>query len=507
MADEELEMRPIVDGILLSVERIRKLAAGVVLRSDPQPMVVPRPDMEDALVLAEGVAELIKSWAQRVEPLRQMGWGGLVAQILYGAAADGAEGLRRTIANRLERPPSREIEPIHIAVLITYDSRITANRDMLRVLSLELAWNGSPLSAISKHFNDDINAFTAHVVDVIISLLPAIGPFYDIATGILGRRLPDAERLTNTERVLRIAFVGVGAVLSIVVKGGRITARTLMIMQAGKEAQVLRSSLSRVETFRALAVATAKMSAKNAARILEIVDIVRKGGLPSPEQMQLFYSFFHAVNQAATAAHWAALAKKPAHIGGRIGRAKVLNWVAHEPGEKEAIEALAKNLPESEILALPGLPPKDFVNITKGGTKLDAAGRPVFSRAQHVKAPDLALEGALADIYVPKGSNFKTMFNEIAGKSSQGSTVVINMDLTTVAPEALTGSLAKLWGNPAGLSLRRVIVLDSKGFFKVINRPFNFRLADIEWLPAQTLANLRELWDDLEKEDAAALSH
>jgi hypothetical protein len=80
------------------------------------------------------------------------------------------------------------------------------------------------------------------------------------------------------------------------------------------------------------------------------------------------------------------------------------------------------------------------------------------------------------------------------------------MDLTTVAPDALVSSLPKLWGNPAGLSLRRVIVLNSKCFFRVIDRPFNFRLADVEWLPAQTLANLWKLWDDIEKEDAAVLS-
>lgn len=502
MADQ-LEMRPIVDGIILSLTRIRKLAAGVLLHDEPQPMVVLRADMEDALAIATEVADLIKSWAPRVEPLKQMGWGGLVSDILYGIAVDGAERVRGVLSNRLERAPSREIEPIHISVLITYDTRVTGSRAVLYVLSLELAWNNSPLSAITKNFNRDVNAFTAHAVDIVISMLPGIGPIYDIATGILGYRLPDAQELTNTERVLRIVFVGVGAVLSLAVKGGRITARTLKIMEVGKSTNALRTTLGKLDSFRALAVSVSKLSAKNAQRILEIVDIVRKGGSLSSEQTQLFWSFFHALNQVATAAHWAKIARNPANVGSKAGKKTILLHVLHAPGEKEAIEVLGKNLPDAEIVSLPGLTPEDFVKVTQGVPKINpVTGKPVLTLTQNIKTPDLVLEGSLADIYVPKGNNLKTMFNEIAGKGSQGSTIVVNSDFTKIPPEELVKSLPKLWGNPAGLSIRRVVVLNSKGFYKMVVRPLNFRLTDIEWVPGQTLANLRETWDEIEKEDA-----
>jgi hypothetical protein len=503
MADE-LEMRPIVARIFWSLERIRKLAAGVILRDQPQPMAVPRTDMEDALALAENIAETIKNWAQRVQFLRTLGWGGLVSEISYGIAESGADGILRTISNRLERPKAREIEPISISVLITYDFRIFGSRDVLLVLSGELTWNESPLSAISRSFNNDVNAFTANATDIFISMLPVIGPIYDIATGVLGVRLPDAQRLTNTERVLRIVFVGAGAIFGLLIKGTRVTARTLVIMRAGKQAQVLRTSLGQMATFRALAVSVAKMTPKNAQIILEIVSIVRKGGLPTIEQMNLFYSFFHALNQTATAAHWAVLVKNPANISGKVGSVTVLNHVVHKKGEKEALEALSKNLPEAEIVALPALSPNDFEKVTKGLTgSHPVTGKPVLSTTEHLKHPDFALEGSLGDIYTPEGANIKKIMNTIASKSSQASTVVVNIDFTTLTAQELIQKMPKAWGSPYGMSLRRVIVLDSKGFFQVITRPSNFQLPQLFAFPIQTLANLRETWAGFEKDEAA----
>jgi len=506
MADE-LEMRPIVARIFLSLERIRKLAAGVVLRDQPQPPTVPRADMEDALALAQEIEETIKSWSQRVDPLRSLGWGGVVSEVFYGIAESGAEGVRRAISNRLERPRAPDIEPIHISVLISYDTRITGNGDLLLVLSGELVWNDSPLSAISRAFDEDVNAFTANAVDVILSLLPGIGPIYDISTGLLGFRLPDAHPLTNTERVLRIFFAGAGAILSAVIKGTRVTARTLLIMQAGNEARVLKTSLGRIATFRALAVSVGKQTPKNIEIILQLVKIVKEGGQLSKEQYNIFYSFFHAVNQTATAAHWAVLAKNPAHIGVKVGGVTVMKHVVHKEGEKEALIALSKNLPDTEILALPELSPTDFEKVTQGLTGVHPSGRPILTATQSVKKPDLVVEGILGDIYAPKGESFREIVNTIGRKSSQGSTVVVNVDLAKYSAQQVIEQLPRVWGSPFGMSLRGVIVLDSKGFFKVINRPASFKLPELFAIPIQTLENLRETWGELEKDEAAAAAN
>lgn len=336
---DELEMRPIISRIFISLERIRKLAAGVVLRNEPQPKMIPRVDMEDALWLAQGIEETIKDLRPRVEPLRSFGWSGVVSELLYGSALSGAEGIRRTLSNRLERPSMAYIEPIHISVLITFDSRITGSEDLLLVLSGELVWNNSPLSAISKFFNDDINAFTAFTVDIGISLLPVWGQIYDISTGLIGFRLPDAQKLTNTERSLRILGVGVGVLLGLVIKGVRVSSRTLSIISAAKKAQVLRTNvLSKLDSFRALSVAVAKMSRKNAQVIIDILKILKSGDRLTRDQRHIFWAFFHALNQTAAAAHWSVLIRDPANIEKKVGKVIFFKLVKHQQGEKEAIE-------------------------------------------------------------------------------------------------------------------------------------------------------------------------
>jgi hypothetical protein len=501
---DELEMRSIVGRIFLSLERIRKLAAGVLKREETQPLTVPRADMEDALALAQSVARIIKSWGQKVAPLRTLGWGGVVSDLLYGIAESGSDGVLRALTSRLNRPPAKDIEPIHIAVLISYDTRVTGNRELLLVLSGEVAWNNSPLSAISLAFKNDVNAFTAHAVDVLISLLPGIGPIYDISTGVLGYRLPDAQRLTNTERVLRIFFVGAGAILGLVIKGTRVTARTLLIMQAGSYAKVLNSSLGRIATFRALAVSVAKMTPENAKIILDLVKIVRKGELLSIEQLELFLSYFHAVNQTATAAHWAVLAKTPGNIVGNVGGVHVLKFVTLKKGEPETFAALTRNLPGAEIVSLPELSPIGYEKVTQGLTGFHPAGNPKLSQVPYTKHPDLAIEGALADIYAPERDTFEKIGDSILKKSSQAPTIVINLDFSQFTPQQVIEALPGIWANVIGFDLQRVILLNSKGFFKIIPRPFNFRFGQLFAIPLQTLQNLRETWAEIEKEDTAA---
>lgn len=392
---------------------------------------------------------------------------------------------------------------MHISVFISYDSRVTGAHDLLLVLSGELVWNDSPLSAISRAFGFNIEPFIAHAVDIVTSLLPVIGPIYDISTGVVGRRLPDGARLTNWERVLRIVLVGVGVLVGLVVKGVRVSVRTLAVIDAGLKVRLLRSSLSEVNLFRALFVSVGKLSPKNAALIQEIIEIIRKGGKLSPYQEHILHSFFHSVNQTATALHWAVLAKDSAHVRETIGSTVVLNFVTHEPGEREAIEVLTKNMPGAEIVALPALTPTDFLAVAAGTTKLNPATRkPILRATQDVKMPDLLIGPALADMLLPKGTNMKNLLNEMAAKSSQGSTVVVSTDLTTLTPQAIIAKLPNLWGNPVGLSVRRVIVLNSKGFFGMVTRPANLRFADIV-IPVQSLENLREMWNELEKDDAA----
>lgn len=497
-------MQPIVDRMLASLERVRLLAAGVAQRGDPPPKTVPRANMEDALMLAEGVAERITEWHQRVEPLRSLGWGGVVSDLLYGVAESGANGVVRAISSRLARPRAAEIEPIALAVLISYDSRVVGARDLLLVLSGEVVWNDSPLSAISRSFAGDADAFAMHATDTLISFLPVVGPIYDISTGILGRRLPDYGRLTNTERVLRITLTGVGVLLGLVVKGVRVSTRTLLVMQAGLRSKLLVTSLSQVHAFRALFIAVGTISPKNAALLMQIVEKVRRGAALTSTETQLLHSFFHTVNQTATAAHWAVLSKEPAHIGGTVGKAAVFHHVVHEAGEKEAITALSRNLPEAEILSLPNMTPKDFLEIAKGTTGLNPlTGKPILRATQEAKMPDLFLQGALADIYAPKGSNMKAVLNTIAAKTSQGSTVVVCTDFTALTPQQILAKLPSVWGNPHAMSLRRVIVLNSAGHFTQVARPTNFRFAEIGEMPVQSLQNLRELWLELERNDAS----
>ena len=503
MADE-LEMRPIVANIILSLQRIRKLAAGVLLRDDTQPRTVPRTDMEDALALAQSVAGTIKSWGKRVAPLRTLGWGGVVSDLLYGIAESGSDGVLRAITNRLERAPSKDIEPVHIAVLISYDTRVTGNLDLLLVLSGELVWDNSPFSAISQSFKNDVNAFTAYAVDVIISLLPGIGPIYDVSTGVLGYRLPDAQRLTNTERVLRIFFVGAGAILGLVIKGTRVTARTLLIMQAGSYTKVLNSSLGRIATFKALAVSVAKMTPENARIILDLVKLVRKGEVLSLEQLELFISYFYAVNQTATAAHWAVIAKTPGNIVGNVGGVHVLKYVTLKKGESETFAVLSKNLPNAEILSLPELSPSGYERVTQGLTGFHPAGNPRLSQTPYLKHPDLAIEGALADIYAPERDTFEKIGDTILRKSSQAPTVVVNLDFSQFTPQQVIQGLPRVWANVVGFDLQRIILLNSKGFFQIIPRPANFRLGKLFTIPTQTLENLRETWTEIEKEDTAA---
>jgi hypothetical protein len=64
--------------------------------------------------------------------------------------------------------------------------------------------------------------------------------------------------------------------------------------------------------------------------------------------------------------------------------------------------------------------------------------------------------------------------------------------------------MPRVWADIYGLSLSRVILLDSKGFFQIIPRPANFKLGDLFPIPVQTLENLREIWVENDKADAAA---
>lgn len=163
-------------------------------------------------------------------------------------------------------------------------------------------------------------------------------------------------------------------------------------------------------------------------------------------------------------------------------------------------------MPDSEILVLPESIPQDFVNAIRGLTRINpASGKHVLTKTKFAKVPDLGLDGALADIYTPTSTTVKEILSTIASKSNQGSTIICNASFTTLSPQQLVDALPRLWGSPYGLSLQRVIILNSKGFFRIIVRPIQFQFSELLY-PIQTFANLREIWDDLDKEEAAEVS-
>jgi len=123
-----------------------------------------------------------------------------------------------------------------------------------------------------------------------------------------------------------------------------------------------------------------------------------------------------------------------------------------------------------------------------------------------MKHPDLAIEGALADIYAPERDTFEKIGDTILKKSSQAPTVVVNLDFSQFTPQQVIQGLPRVWANVVGFDLQRIILLNSKGFFQIIPRPANFRLGKLFTIPTQTLENLRETWADIEKEDTAAAS-
>jgi hypothetical protein len=246
------------------------------------------------------------------------------------------------------------------------------------------------------------------------------------------------------------------------------------------------------------------MTPESAKVILDLVKIIKGGGLLSLEQLELFFSFFQAVNQTATAAHWAVIAKTPGNIVANVGGVHILKYVAIKKGEPEAFAILTKNLPNSEIVSLPDLSPSDYERVAKGLTGFHPAGNPKLSATPFVKHPDLSIEGALADIYAPERDTFEKIGDTIVKKSSQAPTVVVNLDASRFTPQEVIQGLPRVWGDVFSLSLGRIIVLNSQGFFKIIPRPANFRLGTLFTIPVQTLENLRETWAELEKEEATS---
>jgi hypothetical protein len=492
---DPIELHPRIPAILTGLAKIRQFACGRKRLTDPPVTSVPQDDIEAALILAEEIEDGIKALEFSSDergvigvPLRDIrakGRGGLVAELHYGAALDGAKAQRRLLQLRAGKPTG-DVASVSLDDIVRFQNPIFSAEELFLVLDAEMPLAQSTYARITTGFSE----FTADLGDFTISMLPVIGPIYDISTGVVGYRLPDGQKLTNMERTMRVGFAGVGVAMGLVAKGVRVTSTTLKVIKLGR-ALALTEHENR--SFVALAMAVARLKPQQAAEIAALIKAVARGGKMTTEQAMKVSRLFNIMNEYGVAAHWSRLGEKPANISSKIGSFLVLNKVALKEGEREAIVALDKALNHPLGLVLPELRPQDFA---KGVTQ----------QTKHVRYPDLAIGSILADIYTPRTASARNVIQEIATKSTQAATVVINLDKTSLTSAKLIAELPRLWGKPEGWGIMRVMILDSNGFFKSIPRPLRWEFVELVGgsLSAVSRETLSKEWEAIEAADAAA---
>ncbi|PEE68588.1 hypothetical protein [Bacillus thuringiensis] len=478
--DLQIELRPIVPYMMLALKNIRKLSAGITDRQETPPPTVPRENMEAALMLAENIEDTLLNFSVRLDVVRK-GWAGPVAEMIYGQALSGAQGIRRTLATQLEHVSGTDIKPINIHTLINYDNRFNGSQDILMVMSGEVSWNDSFLGSIHTGFSEYVDTLT----DIAISSIPVIGPIYDISTGIIGIRLPDGHKLSNLDRILRIIFSSAGILLGAITKGGRVT---INLVRTVSKARVIRNQKL------ALAVALNKMTPKQLEHFGTVIKAAQSGVKLTHEQQILLNKLLVSMNQTGIAVDWAKLAEHSWNIREKIESALVFKNVVFKEGEKEAVKVLTQKLNKTSIIALPESLPVDFM-------EKSYLALPKLKMTEGIRHPDLLIENILADIYTPRTDNFKSILKMFELKNSQATMIVLNMDKSPLPPQEAVKQMGRLWGKIEALSIDRVIVLNSKGFFEYLTRPIPFRMTDLGLFPTSVIANLKQLWDELEKED------
>jgi hypothetical protein len=490
---DPIELHPRIPAILTGLTKLRQFACGRTRLADPEPPTVPQEDIDAALILADEIEAEIMALefssdefgviGVPLQDLRSKGRGGLVAEIHYGAALDGAKAQRRLLQQRAGKQPTGDVPPVSLRDMVRFQNPIITAKELFQILDAEMPWAQSSYAGITTGFDQ----FTADLGDFTISMLPVIGPIYDVSTGVIGYRLPDGQKLTNMERTMRVGFAGVGVALGLVAKGVRVTSTTLKVIKLGR-ALALTEHENR--SFVALAMAVARLKPQQAAEIAAMINAVIKGGSLTTEQAMKISRLFQIMNEYGVAAHWTRLGEKPANISGKIGSFLVFNKVTLKEGEREAIETLCKGLNNPNALVLPAIKPQDFA---KG----------IMRQVEHVRYPDLAIGSILADIYTPRTANGRKIIQEIASKSTQAATVVINLDKTSLTSAQLLAELPRLWGKPEGWGITRVIILDSKGFFKSVPRPLRWEFVDLIGgsLSAVSREVLSKEWEALEAAD------
>lgn len=489
---DAIELHPRVPAILTGLTKIRRFASGRVRLNDPPVTTVLQEDIDAALILAEEIEHEITalefSSDERgvigvpLQDIRAKGRGGLVAELHYGAALQSAKAQRRLL-ERWAGKPAGNVPPVSLDDIVRFQNAIFSAHELFLLLDAEMPWEQSTYAGITKGFSE----FTADLADFTISMLPVIGPIYDISTGVVGYRLPDGQRLTNMERTMRVGFAGLGVALNLVAKGARVTSTTLKVIKLGR-AMALTEHENR--SFVALAMAVSRLHPQQAAEIAALIKVVAAGGKMSVEDAMKVSRLFNIMNEYGVAAHWTRLGETPRNIASKIGSFLVFNNVTLKEGEREAILALDKGLNHPLGLVLPTQRPQDFA---KGITK----------QVQNVQYADLSIGSILADIYTPRTAKTNKVFQEIAAKSKQAATIVINLDKTSITGANLIAELPRLWGKPESWGIMRVIILDSKGFFKSIPRPVRWQFVELigSSLSAVTREALSREWDTMEAAD------
>lgn len=480
--------------MLVYLDRIRRLAAGRARLTEPAPASVAQDDIDAALICAQNIEGDVKALefssdehgviGVPLADVRSRGRGGLMAELHYGAALSAASSLRRLLERRAGKPAG-DVAPVPLEDIVRFDSPIRSASEILMVLTAEMAWEQTTYAAMTIGFNQRVD----DLADMTLSLLPVVGPMYDIGSGIVGHRLPDGQRLTHTERTLRIGFAGVGVALGLVAKGVRVTGTTLKVIKAGR---ALNLPEHENQGFVALAMAVARLGPKQAGELAAIIKAVDTGARLTEEQSMQLARLFQIVNEYGIAAHWTRLGERPSRIAEHIGSAIVLKPAALKEGEREAIDVLCRGLGNPDVLVLPPVRPQEYA-------------RGVLTQVEKLKYPDLKIGSTLADIYMPRTSNLDKVFQEVASKSSQAATVVLNLDRTAVPAAEVVAQLPRLWGKPSAWGIYRVILLNTKGYFRSFARPLRFQ-AVYDPLPSVAVAVLRAAlmkeWDAIEAADA-----
>ncbi|PEI83409.1 hypothetical protein [Bacillus toyonensis] len=492
-----VETRPIVSHVYISLDQIKKLCTGRTTIDDPEPTTIIRQNMEYALQLLNGIESTLIELYPRVDLVANKGGypGGTVARMAYDLISYGVKRIRVELEGKLawntEYPSVRAIS-IHKFIQYINPFYSIGTAETLMVLTGEMPFEASYIPTI----NEEYKEFVDTCGDIALSLLPFLGNFYDVGTGIIGYRY-DGKRLDNTERILRVGLVGAGVLIGKVIKGLRISAENVMRIRKISELRTARLR-SYVET----AVALNSMTRKEAEVMLNLLKKVKSGIRLSFKERISVYNLLRKMNQHATASHWIKIAEESKYIKRKIEHANVLHEVNFEEGEEEAIQLLAKKLTNSKITALPRSLPTDFVEkITNNLPKL--------KEVAHVKCPDLLIDGILADIKTPIVESMDKIIRLLKDGAGQASVMILNMSrIKTITSTEVAKELVKRFFNsPYSIGINRIIIVDSKGFFKELSRApaldvialTEAELTATTGSPIKSYANLKQLWDDTEK--------